>query len=151
MHRIELKNVRNQPFLKAESDLALKTLAEDGIFEPENPPAPGPYDLALSIQDGRLVLEMMAADGAPLPALVLSVRPYTRLIRDYFLMIEGYEAMRRSGDLVKLEAIDMGRRGLHDEGASLLRDRLAGKIKMDHETARRLFTLICVLHGQPVL
>ena len=81
-----------------------------------------------------------------LPLLALSLQPYRRLIHDYFLMVQGYEESRRSAPPERLEAIDMGRRGLHNEGAELLIERLKGKIDMDFETARRLFTLICVLH-----
>lgn len=139
-------------FLAGERDLALKSLAESSVFEPVfapgRAPVPGPYDLVLSIQDGRLVMDMKAKDGAALPTLVLSVKPYTRLVRDYFMLIESYEKMRLSGTACQLEAVDMGRRGLHDEGANLLIDRLSGKIELDHATARRLFTLICVLHAQ---
>ena len=127
-------------------------LAEESLFHPavnENTPdTTGPYDLDLSIHDGRLVMEISNTDGTKLPALLLSVKPYTRLVRDYFMMIESYEAVRARGAAHQLEAVDMGRRGLHDEGANLLMDRLQDKIEMDHPTARRLFTLICVLHGQ---
>jgi len=78
--------------------------------------------------------------------LVLSLKPYRRLIQDYFLMLESYEQARHSATRDKLEAIDMGRRGIHNEGADLLLSRMESKITMDHETARKLFTLICVLH-----
>jgi len=145
---VHLRETENGAALKTEKDLAIKTLAEDSVFQPANTNTPGPYDLSLSIQDGRLVMDIKGADGTSLPALVLSVKPYTRLIRDYFMMIESYETLRRQGTACQLETVDMARRGLHDEGAALLIERLEGKIALDHETARRLFTLICILHGQ---
>lgn len=152
LHSVTLHGTHGRSFLNHEKDLALKALSEDSIFQPETA-LPGPYDLNLSIQDGRLVMDIRAGDSTALPTLVLSVRPYTRLVRDYFMMIESYETMRRDGTAAQLEAVDMGRRGLHDEGARLVTERLAGKIAIDHATARRLFTLICVLHGQntPIL
>jgi uncharacterized protein (UPF0262 family) len=134
--------------LTSEKDLALKALREESVFQPVNATTPGPYDLTLSIQDGRLVMEMADGQAQPLPALVLSVRPYSRLIRDYFMMIESCETLRRTGTPCQLEPVDMARRGLHNEGADLLIERLAGKIALDHPTARRLFTLICALHGR---
>lgn len=147
LRTIILRDPAPQYFLQTERDHALAALRENSLFQPDSAP-PGPYDLTLGIQDGRLVFDIIAADGTTLPTLILSVKPYTRLIRDYFMMIESYETTRQTGDLVRLEAIDMGRRGLHDEGATLLIDRLRGKITLDHATARRLFTLICALHGQ---
>lgn len=77
---------------------------------------------------------------------MLSLGPYKRIISDYFLMIDSYEQARIEGKQAKLEPIDMARRGLHNEAADLMIERLAGKIDIDHDTARRLFTLICVLH-----
>lgn len=148
LRAITLNEADSLSFLKSEKDQAIRELGEDAVFHPENAAIPGPYDLTLSIQDGRLVLEMAGQDGTPLPALVLSVRPYTRLIRDYFMLIESYEKVRVSGTACQLEPIDMARRGLHNEGADLLIERLEGKIALDHPTARRLFTLICALHGQ---
>lgn len=137
--------------LSCEKDHAIKALCDDAVFEPASTSTTGPYDLKLSIHDGRLVIDLTDADGTPLPTLILSMTPYRRLIRDYFMMIESYETTRQTGDLVRLEAIDMGRRGLHDEGATLLIDRLQGKITLDHATARRVFTLLCALHGNGFL
>ena len=97
-----------------------------------------------------LVLRIRNTDGHDLPMLVLSLKPYRRVIEDYFLIIASYEEARRNGVLQKLETIDMARRGLHNEGAELLRERLADKIDMDFETARRFFTLICALHRNHV-
>ncbi|MBI2235008.1 MAG: UPF0262 family protein [Micavibrio aeruginosavorus] len=148
LRAITLHETASLSFLKSEKDQAIRDLCDDAVFRPANTASPGPYDLSLSIQDGRLVLEMAEQDGTPLPALVLSVRPYTRLIRDYFMLIESYEKIRVTGTACQLEPIDMARRGLHNEGADLLIERLEGKIALDHPTARRLFTLICALHGQ---
>jgi uncharacterized protein (UPF0262 family) len=107
----------------------------------------GPYDLTLSVEENRLVFRISNDNGDAIPMLVLSLKPYARLIKDYFLIVESYEKALRDGGPSRLEAIDMGRRGLHNEGASLLMERLKGKIVMDADTARRLFTLICVLHA----
>jgi uncharacterized protein (UPF0262 family) len=131
--------------LFGEQRAALHDLTQAGYFQPMND-AEGPYELALSIEESRLVLRLRNAREQDLPLLALSLSPYRRLIQDYFLMVQGYEESRRSAPPERLEAIDMGRRGLHNEGATLLTERLKGKIDMDFETARRLFTLICVLH-----
>lgn len=145
---VTLRDSDTASFLRGEKDIALKALTEHSLFQPVNQDNPGPYDLALSIQDGRLVMDISGADGVMLPSLVLSIKPYTRLVRDYFMLIESYETMRQNGTAEQLEAVDMGRRGLHNEGAHLLMERLEGKITLDHDTARRVFTLICVLHSQ---
>jgi uncharacterized protein (UPF0262 family) len=131
--------------LFGEQRAALHDLTQAGYFQPMND-TEGPYELALSIEESRLVLRLRNAKEQDLPLLALSLSPYRRLIQDYFLMVQGYEESRRSAPPERLEAIDMGRRGLHNEGATLLTERLKGKIDMDFETARRLFTLICVLH-----
>lgn len=124
---------------------ALKALIHDSYFQPLNDNH-GPYDLTLSIEDSRLVIRMRNAVSEDLSMLVLSLSPYRRLIQDYFLMIDSYERARHDHvTFEKLEAIDMGRRGLHNEGANILRARLKDKIEMDLETARRFFSLICLL------
>jgi uncharacterized protein (UPF0262 family) len=151
LRTITLTETKSRSFLSSEKDQAIGDLCADAVFEPANTNIPGPYDLKLSIQDGRLVLETSGSDGTPLPALILSVKPYTRLIRDYFMLIESYEKMRSTGTACQLEPIDMARRSLHNEGAELLIERLNGKIMLNHATARRLFTLICALHGQHFL
>ncbi len=131
--------------MKREQQTALKDLMQNSHFQPLNDNA-GPYEVNLSIEDNRMVLRMRNARAEDLSILVLSLKPYRRIIQDYFLMIESYEKARRESGKEKLEAIDMGRRGLHDEGAHLLIERLKDKVDMDFETARRFFTLICVLH-----
>lgn len=130
--------------LAHECDMALADLALSGHFQPLNDEN-GPYRLDISVEEHRLVLKIKNADGADLPMLILSLSPYKRIIYDYFLMIESYERMRGEGNLQKLEPIDMARRGLHNEAADMMRERLKDKIEIDHDTARRLFTLVCAL------
>lgn len=128
-----------------EREQAIKDLREQGQLSFHDKDAP-PYHIDLSIYNRQLVLKTTDADGAERPHLVLSLSPYRSIIRDYFMMIESYERARQEGNQQKLEPIDMARRGLHNEAADLMIDRLKDKISMDHDTARRLFTLICVLH-----
>lgn len=143
-------NAPLSPALKHEQDKALKDIPlHQGQFIPHAPKGTtvqGPYALTLSIEEGYLVIRIKDAGQNDLPSLALSLTPYKRLIQDYFLMIDSYETARHAGQYGKLEAIDMGRRGLHNEGADLIRARLKDKITMDHETARKLFTLIGTLH-----
>jgi uncharacterized protein (UPF0262 family) len=96
--------------------------------------------------DNRLVFDIRTPDGAPVVAHLLSLTPLRKIVRDYFMICDSYYAAIRTATPDRIEAIDMGRRGLHDEGSKLLQERLAGKVDMDFATARRLFTLICVLH-----
>lgn len=137
-------------FMVNERTLALKSLQDKSRFQPCQS-GKAPYIVNLSVQDNRLIFEMEDAQQKALPSLVLSLKPYRRLIKDYFMMIESYEQMRLEGNTSKLEAIDMGRRGLHNEGAELMMERLSDKIDMDLETARGFFTLICVLQAAPHL
>jgi len=106
----------------------------------------GPYALTLSIVENRLVFEIAEPERGPVIAHLLSLAPLRKIVRDYFMICESYNDAVQSGNPSRIEAIDMGRRGLHDEAAGLLMQRLAGKIEVDFATARRLFTLICVLH-----
>jgi uncharacterized protein (UPF0262 family) len=132
-------------YLSCERREALENLIGAARFQPHNDNS-GPYAVRIGVQDGRLVMYMRNAEGGDLSTLVLSLTPYRRIIADYFLMLESYERARQTESAAKLEAIDMGRRGLHNEGAELLQQRLAGKVDMDFETARRFFTLLCVLN-----
>lgn len=129
---------------------AVHDLQAESFFKPLKNEQ-GPYTLTLSIQDNRLVIEMENALGEPVPMLVLSLKPYKRLIQDYFMIVSSYQDAMNDGKPSRIEAIDMGRRGLHNEGAELLIERLSDKIEMDFATARRLFTLICVLHESKAL
>lgn len=124
---------------------AVTGLIGNSHFQPLNDNA-GPYALAMAIEEHRLVMRVSNSQEIELPTLVLSLTPYRRLIRDYFLTIESYEQARAAATREKLETIDMARRSLHNEGAELLSTRLNDKIDMDFETARRLFTLVCSLH-----
>ena len=132
-------------YLQKEQRQALQNLVGDNRFQPRNDNN-GPYTIRLSIEESRLLIRMTNAAAEDLSMLVLSLKPYRRLIQDYFLMLDSYEKARQFATPEKLEAIDMGRRGIHNEGADLLLARLEDKIEMDHETARKLFTLICALH-----
>jgi len=128
-----------------ERKVAIFDLLEDNSFRLVG--ADGPYRLRVAIHENRLVLDVRAAkDGDKLRDIVLSLTPFRKVVKDYFMVCESYyDAIKRLTPS-QIEAIDMGRRGLHDEGSGLLRERLAGKIEVDHDTARRLFTLICALH-----
>jgi len=106
----------------------------------------GPYVLHVSLQEKKLCFDIRGHDGAPVIRHILSLSPFRRLLRDYFLVCESYYAAIRSATPEQIEAIDMGRRALHNEGATLLAERLKGKIICDFDTARRLFTLITALH-----
>jgi uncharacterized protein (UPF0262 family) len=106
----------------------------------------GPFILHLSIVEGRLILDIRNADDAPLHAIGLALGPFRRLLKDYQMLVDSYEIAIQEGREASIQAIDMGRRGLHNEGATMMIQRLAARIEIDFETARRLFTLLCVLH-----
>lgn len=129
----------------AEKSRAIADLRSEGFIR-FNQSAP-PYDITLSFFERQLVIKTIDSDCKELPALILSLSPYRSIIRDYFMMIESYEKMRsEETNQSKLEAVDMARRGLHNEAATMMMERLKDKLEMDHTTARRLFTLVCVLH-----
>ena len=131
--------------IEHEREVAIHDLLENNHFQPNGSPG-GPYHLVLAIAENRLVFDIRLADGAGHGHILLSLTPFRRVVKDYFLVCESYFAAAREGRAAQIEAIDMGRRGLHKDGAKLLRERLKGKIDMDFDTARRLFTLIFVLH-----
>jgi uncharacterized protein (UPF0262 family) len=106
----------------------------------------GPYALTISLVDAKLVFQITDESGANVVTHILSLTPFRRILKDYFLICESYYAAIRTATPSRIEAIDMGRRGLHNEGAQLLAERLKGKIDTDPDTARRLFTLITALH-----
>ena len=131
----------------ADRDQAVADLAAENHFQPLLPiPDPGPYVLHLMIRDGRLVFDVRSGADTPLIAIGLALGPFRGLVKDYQLLVDSYIMAVQEGRDARIQAIDMGRRGLHNEGAALMRERLAGKIEIDHDTARRLFTLVCVLH-----
>ena len=106
----------------------------------------GPYALNIALMDAKLVFDVRDQQGAQVVTHILSLTPFRRILKDYFLICESYYAAIRHATPSRIEAIDMGRRGLHNEGAQLLAERLKGKIDTDQDTARRLFTLITALH-----
>jgi uncharacterized protein (UPF0262 family) len=106
----------------------------------------GPFNLRLSVEDNRLIFDVQDASEEPLVKFTLPLTTFRSVIRDYFMICESYNEAIKMGSPSKIEAIDMGRRGLHNEGSELLANRLADKVKVDTQTARRLFTFICVLH-----
>jgi uncharacterized protein (UPF0262 family) len=136
---------RSNPDVDHERAVAIYDLLEDNMFAPDGHDS-GPYALNLSLADNRLVFDIRDAAGAPVIAHALSLTPFRRIVKDYFLICESYYQAIRNAMPSRIEAIDMGRRGLHDEGSKLLMERLEQKVAVDFGTARRLFTLICVLH-----
>ena len=128
-----------------ERKIAIYDLVEENAFGLPDADA-GPYSLRLALVEAKLVLEISGASGTPLVTHVLSLTPLRGLLKDYFMICESYYAAIRSATPAQIEAIDMGRRGLHDEAAAMLLERLAGKIVCDMATARRLFTLLTALH-----
>jgi len=136
---------RSGPDAEHERAVAIYDLIEQNSFAPAGHDG-GPYALHLSITENRLVFDIRLADGTPVMAHLLSLTPFRRIAKDYFLICESYYRAIRTATPSQIEAIDMGRRGLHNEGTELLMERLRDKIELDFDTARRLFTLICVLY-----
>ncbi|MEJ0016611.1 MAG: UPF0262 family protein [Acetobacteraceae bacterium] len=136
--------------LEADRAQAVADLAAENHFVPlvvkPGMPADGPFVLHLALQNGRLVFDVRHADETPVIVIGLVLGPFRRLVKDYQLLVDSHVQAVEEGRTEKIQAIDMGRRGLHDEGATLMRERLGGKIAIDFATARRLFTLVCVLH-----
>lgn len=139
--------------IEQERRIAIFDLIEENTFKPVRSFAAGhegPYRLRLSVEDGRLALRIAAetdrADESELETLILGLGRFRRLIRDYFAICDSYYQAIRKATAQEIETIDMARRGIHNEAAELLLERLDGKVETDFATARRLFTLICVLH-----
>lgn len=130
-----------------ERRVAIFDLLEANSFRPVQSPG-GPYVLRLALEEGRLVFDVLTEARAPHGRVILSLTPFRKIIKDYFLVCDSYYEAIRSAPPAQIEAIDMGRRGLHNEGSEVLRERLKDKIELDHDTARRLFTLICALHAR---
>ena len=137
---------RSTPDVEHERAVAIFDLIEENAFHPVGDEAGGPYKLKLSLMESRLIFSIMRESGDEVATHILSLTPLRRVVRDYFLVCESYYEAIRSASPSKIEAIDMGRRGLHNEGSQTLQTRLNGKIEVDFATARRLFTLVCVLH-----
>jgi len=136
---------RSGPDIEHERAVAIYDLLEANTFAPVGE-ARGPFALHLSITGNRLVLDIRRADGTPAMAHLMSLSALRRIVKDYFMVCDSYYAAIRGAAPERIEALDMGRRSLHDEGSQLLMERLKRKVKVDFDTARRLFTLICVLH-----
>jgi len=141
---------RPTPEIEQERQVAIFDLLEDNFFvlpvRDGREVQPGPYRLGLAIREGRLVFSLATEAEAPAGEFHLSLGPFRQVVKDYFQICESYfEAVKRLPPS-QIEAIDMARRGIHNEGALVLQERLEGKAEVDIETARRLFTLICVLH-----
>jgi uncharacterized protein (UPF0262 family) len=130
--------------VEQERRVAIFDLLEANLFAPVG--QCGPYRALMSVADGRLVFDIRSEHDAPLTSIVLALSPFRRIIRDYFVICDSYYTAIRDAAPSQIETIDMARRGLHNEAATLLVERLEGKIHIDFDTARRLFTLICVLH-----
>ncbi|MGV1014743.1 MAG: UPF0262 family protein [Methyloceanibacter sp.] len=137
---------RNNAEVEHEREVAIFDLLELNAFALEGHDGGGPYTLHLSVADNRLVFTVSDTERAPIQQVMLSLSPFRRLVKDYFLVCESYYQAIKTQPASKIEAIDMGRRGIHDEGSHLLMERLKGKIAVDIATARRLFTLLCALH-----
>ncbi len=106
----------------------------------------GPYRILMRVEEGRLAIDIKADDDRPLETVVLALSPFRRIVRDYFAICDSYYKAIRNATPSQIETVDMARRGIHNQAAELLQERLADKIEVDFDTARRLFTLICVLH-----
>ena len=142
---LDLESIAHRgPDVEHERRIAIFDLLEENHFHPAGSEG-GPYRLRLGLQENRLVFQITHETDASQYTHVLSLTPLKRVIRDYFVVCDTYYQAIRSASPMQIEAIDMGRRGLHDEGSQVLRERLSGKINVDHDTARRLFTLICAL------
>ncbi len=139
-----------RPEVEHERAVAIFDLLEQNRFRPLDWGEPGPYDLHLALSDNRLILDVKPTeqDAATVETLrvILPLRSFRSIIKDYFVVCESYFDAIKTASPSQIEAIDMGRRGLHNEGAELMRERLGDKVEVDKQTARRLFTLLCVLH-----
>jgi uncharacterized protein (UPF0262 family) len=150
---VEIDNprvVRYHPDVEREIQVAIYDLTDANVFAPDREhfktARTGPYALTLRVQGRQLLFDIATQSGESVGTLPLPLTPFRKTIKDYFTICESYYEAIRSSSPAQIEAIDMGRRGLHNEGSERLRDLLSGRIAIDHDTARRLFTLICALH-----
>ena len=137
---------RSGPDIEHERAIAIYDLVEENLFAPEGADGGGPFTLHIAITSNRLMFDIRYEDGSPVVAHLMSLAPFRRIVKDYFMICDSYYEAIRTATPDRIEAIDMGRRGIHDEGSRTLMERLKGKVRVDFETARRLFTLISVLH-----
>ena len=141
--------LRRNADIEQERRVAIFDLIEDNVFKPLrdfNDGYAGPYLLKISVAEGRLILDIRRSDDSAFETLILSLGRFRRIVKDYFAICDSYYQAIRKASAGEIETSDMARRGVHNEGAELLMERLDGKIEVDFATARRLFTLICVLH-----
>ena len=151
--RVEIDNpgvVRYHPDVEREIEVAIYDLVESNMFAPDaahfGTVPEGPYVLVLRAQGRQLLFDIATEAGEAVTELPVPMTPFRKTIKDYFTVCESYYEAIRSASPAQIEALDMGRRGLHNEGSDRLRDMLDGRIEIDHDTSRRLFTLICALH-----
>ncbi len=137
----------NGPEAEHERRVAIFDLLERNSFSLISPANAGPYRLKLSEIDRKMVFDISREDHTLIYTYIFSLSPFRGIIRDYFMICESYHKAISTSASIQIEAIDMARRGIHNEGSDLLRERLNDKIKVDIETSRRLFTLICALHS----
>jgi len=141
--------IRRRPEVEHERRVAIFDLLENNCFSPiktQDNNTTGPYNLYLGIEDNRLHFDIRSTNDIEIALEALPISSFRRIVKDYFMICESYNQAIKTLPPSQIEAIDMGRRGLHNEGAEILQERLVGKIQLDKDTARRLFTLICVLH-----
>jgi uncharacterized protein (UPF0262 family) len=136
---------RGSPDQEHERAIAIYDLVEENCFGLPGHTG-GPYELVIALQDSKLAFEVREHNGPSIITHILSLTPFRRILKDYFMICESYYAAIRTATPAQIEAIDMGRRGLHDDGAQLLAERLKDKIDCDLDTARRIFTLVTALH-----
>ena len=137
--------VKRSPEVEQEREVAISDLLENNLFKPKGAVG-GPYRLALSVRENRLVFDIARDNGQRVGRVLLSLAPFRRIVKDYFLVCDSYYKAMRTAPPSQIESLDMGRRAVHNEGTEVLMKRLSGKIETNFDTARRLFTLICVLH-----
>ncbi|MGH7123357.1 MAG: UPF0262 family protein [Stellaceae bacterium] len=137
--------VRRNADIEHERAVAIFDLLEENRFVP-TAGHEGPFNLQIGLEEGRLVVEIRDTGSRQLDRFTVALQPFRGIMRDYFLICESYYSAIRTQSPSKIEAIDIGRRSLHNEGSELLREQLASKVDIDIDTARRLFTLLCVLH-----
>jgi uncharacterized protein (UPF0262 family) len=136
---------RSNPDVEHEREVAIYDLLEQNSFGPVGD-SNGPYILHLRVDGARLVFDIRNDDGKPVVAHLLSLTPLRRIVKDYYTICDSYYQAIRTATPDKIEALDMGRRAVHNDGSRVLMERLKSKVALDHDTARRLFTLVCVLH-----
>jgi uncharacterized protein (UPF0262 family) len=141
--------LRRNADIEQERRVAIFDLIEENFFKPLRDMGDGyggPFNLNISVEEGRLILDIRRENGEPYETLILGLGRFRRVVKDYFAICDSYYQAIRKASAAEIETIDMARRGVHNEAAELLIERLQGKVEIDFPTARRLFTLICVLH-----